>query len=76
MPLLAMTSEQPPSERRTDPAGSRLIGAASMVLGGCVTGVAIGYALDQWLDSAPTALLICSFLFTSAGFYQLFKAAR
>ena len=51
------------------------LGLASIILGSGITGLAIGYALDQWLGSSPKALVICFFLFMASGFYHMIKVS-
>jgi len=53
--------------------GNRVL---SYLLGGMLGGAAIGWALDQLLDTSPWLLLIMLFLGTAAGFWNIIKLSN
>lgn len=46
------------------------------LLGGLIAGALVGYALDQWLGTAPWLIILCIFLGLGGGFLNLMRAAQ
>ncbi len=65
----------PEDDASTKPAGTSGLGLASIILGSGLSGLGIGYAVDQWLGSSPKGLVICFFLFMASGFYHMIKVS-
>lgn len=53
--------------------GNRVL---SYLVGGMLGGAAIGWALDQLLDTSPWLLLVMLFLGTAAGFWNIIKLSN
>jgi len=73
---MPMTTEaQRPADSQSPKPKSPLagMGAAWMMIGSVVIGVAVGLAIDHHFDTMPWATLGCSLLFMAAGIYLVIR---
>ena len=62
--------------KQADPNGQLGNRVLSYLIGGMLGGAAIGWALDQLLDTSPWLLLVMLFLGTAAGFWNIIKLSN
>ena len=63
-------------KKQADPSGQLGNRVLSYLIGGMLGGAAIGWALDQLLDTSPWLLLVMLFLGTAAGFWNIIKLSN
>lgn len=67
------TGKTRPAADRNEQLGNRVL---SYLVGGMLGGAAIGWALDQLLETSPWLLLVMLFLGTAAGFWNIIKLSN
>ena len=75
---MTMTDQRPaaspsPSEKTTPKSPLAGMGAAWLMIGSVVIGVALGLGLDHHFSTMPWATLGCSLLFMAAGIYMVIR---